>query len=298
MGPCANSARLIINGAYYGVYVAQEGIGHKLIKEFFPLNSDGDLLKGGEVPETNKVAPNAARKQAFWAATSIASMTKVIDLPHSVLEWAADALCNNGDGYYGGAHNFFVYDQGAAGWTWLPTDMDSTFDWLGTSNDHPIYWWESRHSSDSPGVHWVTVMDDPTWRAQYIEALRTQVGKWNVSEFQSRIDAWSAQISDAVNTDPNKAATFAQFQAAVKLARQIVSDRPAYIQKFLACEAGQGATDQDGDGVPWCNDCRDDVASIHPGAPEICGNGIDDNCDGYVDEGCGGPGTIVGPGGL
>ena len=33
-------------------------------------------------------------------------------------------------------------------------------------------------------------------------------------------------------------------------------------------------------------DCDDTKASVHPGAAEICGNGIDDNCNGQVDEGC------------
>jgi hypothetical protein len=108
-----------------------------------------------------------------------------------------------------------------------------------------------------------------------------------VAEFQSRIDIWSQQIADAVNTDPNKAATFGQFQSAVALARRIVADRPAYLQSFLACEQEHTGADADGDGVLWCDDCRDDLASVHPGAREICGNGIDDNCNGVVDEGCG-----------
>jgi len=35
------------------------------------------------------------------------------------------------------------------------------------------------------------------------------------------------------------------------------------------------------------DDCNDDDPAINPGVAEICGDGIDNNCNGLVDEGCG-----------
>lgn len=46
----------------------------------------------------------------------------------------------------------------------------------------------------------------------------------------------------------------------------------------LDCSSPQGYVAQGGD-------CNDTLASIHPGATEIC-NQIDDNCNGQIDEGC------------
>ena len=59
------------------------------------------------------------------------------------------------DGYYGGAHNFYVYDQGKAGYVWLLDHTDSALEWvslftgLGVA-EHPIYWWAGRPLPDAP----------------------------------------------------------------------------------------------------------------------------------------------------
>lgn len=53
-------------------------------------------------------------------------------------------------------------------------------------------------------------------------------------------------------------------------------------------------TDYDGDGYYAeggdCGqkDCNDNSVSVNPGANETCADGIDNNCDGQIDEGCGG----------
>jgi hypothetical protein len=229
---------------------------------------------------------------AFMQAADIAAVSAIVDLDSSVKEWAGEALINSADGYYGGNHNFYIYDTGAKGFVFLPNDTDSTFEWLGLFEDtpfenHPFYWWERRPApAPAPTAAWLAVINDQTWRGKYVDAIDAMLAQWGVGQIQGWIDTWSQQIAGEVAADPHTWATPAQSKDAVAAARDVVAKRAEFLRSFVACERDGSGEDRDGDGVRWCDDCRDDDPAAHPGAAEMCGNGTDDDCDGVVDDGC------------
>src|SRR5205085_8769817 len=113
-----------------GWYASEEQKGGRLFKQVIEDSPNGDLWKGGVLPESGTNPPNWARQAQFWQAKDITAVTQIVDLPRSLTEWASDAILNNGDGYYGGSHNFYLYDQGTPGYAFVPTDLDSTIEWM------------------------------------------------------------------------------------------------------------------------------------------------------------------------
>jgi hypothetical protein len=283
---CANSAEIYINGQNYGLFVSEERYNKPLLARLFPGDSGGALLNFGREVEANGGSEDVARVNALWASHDLAAIQAVhTDLTDSLHFWAAEAVVNDADGYWGGDHNFFIYDHPQVGFLWLSVDIDSAFAWIG-SMQHPIYWWAGRYWVP-PAIpqHYLAVIGDQNGRAAFVTAIGEMLDRYDVAGMQTWVDSWAAQIAPAVARDGHLPFTPEVHQRAVAAMRAEIADRASYLTGFLACEHG-GGEDHDGDGHPWCDDCDDTRADVYPGAPEICGDGIDQNCNSVADDGC------------
>jgi hypothetical protein len=227
--PCANHARLEVNGVFYGVYTNIE----KPDREFLERNFDdpsGNLYKEGTELKTNEAEGDTRRMQELWAAADVASLERLMDLDQAVSEWAAEGVLPNADGFWRGTMNFYLYDHPSRGFVFIPWDWDRAFDRA------PV---EAIPTFD-PAVqervqpHLRLVLEDPVWSRRYLDAAARVIERYDPDVLEARVDAWAAQIADAVAAEPHRPFSIETHERAVASLRAYFRARVAFLGGWLA----------------------------------------------------------------
>jgi hypothetical protein len=280
---CANNGRLFINGSFYGLYTNLERPDKEFTKRVFPDAPSADLWDAGLKLATNTDNTGLPHPHidAFWAATDTVALAAIADMDEALLEWAAEAMLADPDGYWVGKYNFFLYDHPTRGWVWVPHDLDTLIDWADPRTDPMYYWGGDLVNWASPWAHYAAVIHSNVWSERYVAALQHAHDVYVATQLPQLVDRFEAQIHDAAAADPTRPFSFDDHLNAIAYLHSAIATRIDSVAAWLSCRAAPaGATDADGDGRAFCMDCNDHDASAYPGAVEVCGDGRDQDCDG------------------
>ncbi len=250
--PCANNARLVINGQYYGIFTNLEKVDKLFLQRTFD-DPSGDLWKREDWQlQTNKKTANTDRLDALNAAQSIEELETHLDVEQALTVYAAEAILPNSDGAWAGGLNFYLYDDPLGGtFKLIPWDLDNTFERFddGENGDYPNnpdpVVWEKKATQGRP---WYDLaLANPDWFWYYIECLTVQFeAAYDVAILHERIDTWTEQIKQSVLDDINKPYSNKTYLKKVDELKNYVEARHEWMVEWLACWKSGGQPDNEG----------------------------------------------------
>lgn len=238
---CANSARVTLNGQYYGLFTNVE----RLDKEYLQRNfeaADGNLYQAGVELKTNETINDTSDIQALNAATTAGEIASLVDLDEAVAEWAVEAMLPAMDNYWAGVEiNYYLYHHPARGFLFLPYDMDMIFGDSAYPNGDLI-WPDSAFADPITYEHngWLkeplmkTVLSDAKWCGRFVEELALARADYSPADLQAQVDLWSAQIGQALEDDPSKTFSSAEHKAALSQLKSFFAKRATFVDQWLA----------------------------------------------------------------
>jgi spore coat protein CotH len=246
--PCANNARVVINGQYYGLFTNIEKVDSEFLERNFE-DPSGNLYKRVFTPfgwdkKTNEDDEDKSDIKALKAAGDLGELLAVMNLEQALLEWAAEAVIPDRDGLWAGGLNGYVYNDPKSGFVVIPWDLDDSFTRLDPDVD-PVTFKKPPESFWGRPFYDIALAD-PGWFQKYVDTIGHVVTTaYQVEVLHARIDAWSAQIADAAAEDPNKPFSTDEFEDRVEEKREFVEDRAEFLAAWLQCWK-DGGTSEDG----------------------------------------------------
>jgi hypothetical protein len=201
----------------------------------------------------------------------LAAAGPLTDLDEMRRMWAVEQYIGHWDGYAPTINNYFLHSDESGRFSMLPWGTDQTF------SDH-------RNFLDGYAQLFSRCRETPECRlayAQEVAALVERVGGLGLDQW---IQDLAAFLAPWVAQDPRRPYSAEDVVGAVQATRDFLASRPAEAEAWLGCMLDP-ALDQDQDGAPCGQDCDDHDPLRFPGNPEVCGDGLDQDCSLIADDG-------------
>ncbi|MCX4239577.1 CotH kinase family protein [Paraliomyxa miuraensis] len=250
--PCANNARLVVNGEYYGIFTNTEKIDEVFLTRTME-DPTGDLWKrNGWELKTNEDIATEERLDEMLEADTHEALGEYLDFEQALLLWATEAVIPNSDGFWAGGLNGYYYDDPHRGkFMLLPWDLDGCFERFddgsgGAFPDDPDpVTWERLTSHGRP--FYDLALEDPDHFDLYIDYIDQVVHQhYQPADMVVLVDEWSAQIEQAVLEDTNKPWSNDRYYEDVDKLREFVVDRYEFLEEWLECWQNGGENDTSG----------------------------------------------------
>jgi hypothetical protein len=284
--PRVTYAEVTVNDDLYGLYASIEGYDDIALGQWF--TETNHLYEGlyGEDLFVEQVysidmdeGDPSDRSDLRWMAETLERVgvdalyettLEEVDWTHAARMMAVEMWIDHWDGYARYRNNFFFHFDGEIVLRLLPWGTDQTF--------------VSRNSVfEGHGYLFNACLAHPDCASIYYDAL-TETGRAvTETDLIERLIELEASLWPVAERDPRRNYDMPGHDAAFEQTIRFLEERPGEIDGQVECLIGD-EPDPDGDGSPCEEDCRPDDPLSFPGAPEICSDGIDQDCSGVADD--------------
>jgi hypothetical protein len=197
----------------------------------------------------------------------------LLDWPTVIAVFAVELYIGHWDGYAPTRNNYYIHldDDGRA--TWLPWGTDQTFR-------------QQRDLRDGRGLMFRACLEDLPCTIEYDYTMVRLMEVIDQLNFEEELPALAERLRPYVEADERIDNN--RFEDEVEGTLRFLRERRDRVGERYECLLSED-NDPDGDGVVCEYDCAPDNPDVFPGAAEVCADGVDQDCDGLIDEGAGCP---------
>ena len=268
--PLCNSARVVLNGSYYGLYANVQTIDRVFVETHFSP-ARGNLydvsrdhygidlepkFRSFFALRTNRALNRTADLDALLEAVGrptkdlVHDVASIVDLDEWLAVGAVQAVIADSDGYFATGNNYELYhDVGRGRFVLLPWGCDQTFGISDGQFKYLTYRIDGARTGPGNGLLFRRCKESHDCYQRYLTHVEKALAVWEDLDLVAELDGMLAQIRPSVYEDVRRPHSIDDFERSVKDVRVFLSERGRVVRRQLGrMRTRRGAREPQADG--------------------------------------------------